>query len=150
MKKGILLSIIIALVFGVSGFFLGQELKPKEKCVNIEINNEDTKEDEPQEKNLINHTFTRTYHINYITDSNDYEYLYITIREFQNEEVETVKINKNEFDNIQVGDNWEITFKIINNDIEDNIKSIFKNCEIITAKKTDKIGLEQVSDPITE
>ena len=153
MKKYVFIIILTAIVFGVVGFFLGKELNPQEKCINVKVENIDTKDSEPtkeniEKKDLINHTFTRTYNINHIAYSNSEEFLYITIREFQGEEIETVKIKRAMFNDINTGDNWEIQFKIKNNNIEDNIKSIFENTEIVSAKKTDKTGLEQVSDPI--
>lgn len=154
MKKTVITAIIVALIFGTGGFFLGKALTPKEKCEVVELKNDDTKEDEPKindnqnKKDLIGHTFTRTYNINHIAPSNDFDYIYITIREFQNEEIETVKVKRSLFEDALVNDNWEITFKITNNSIEDNLKSIFSNTEVIEAKKTDKTGLEQVSDPI--
>ena len=153
MKKYVFIIILTAIVFGVVGFFLGKELNPQEKCINVKVENIDTKDSEPtkeniEKKDLINHTFTRTYNINHIAYSNSEEFLYITIREFQGEEIETVKIKRAMFNDINTGDNWEIQFKIKNNNIEDNIKYIFENTEIVSAKKTDKTGLEQVSDPI--
>ena len=153
MKKGIILFLVTAVIFGAGGVLIGTLINPKEKCVNVKVDNEDTKEDEPtkenlEKKDLINHTFTRTYNIKNIAYSNSEQYLYITIREFQVEEIETVKIETSQFPNIEVGDNWEIKFKITNNNIEDNIKSIFANTTIVSANKTNKTGLEQVSDPI--
>ena len=120
------------------------------KRFNLKI---DTILDEPtkeniDKKNLVNHTFTRTYNINHIAYSNSEEFLYSTIREFQGEEIETVKVERKMFQNANVGDNFEITFTITNNNIEDNIKSIFNNSKVTKAVKTDKTGLEQVCDPI--
>ena len=75
-------------------------------------------------------------------------YMYITIREFQKDEIETVKVDKELFKQVEVGDNYEILFKIKNNRIKDNIKSIFYNSEIVKVEKTDKNGLEQLSEQI--
>lgn len=152
MKKSIVV-MVVALVFGIGGYTLGSYMNPQEKCVNADISDEDTKDDEPtienkNKKDLINHTFTRTYNINHIAESNDYEYIYITIRGFQDEEIETVKVKRELFKDVKVGDNYEIKFSVTNNSIEDNLKSIFENAKIVTAKKTDKTGLEQVFEPI--
>ena len=75
-------------------------------------------------------------------------YMYITIREFQKDEIETVKVDKELFKQVEVGDNYEILFKIKDNRIKDNIKSIFYNSEIVKVEKTDKNGLEQLSEQI--
>lgn len=151
--RNIIITILALLICGVSCFFLGKLTTPKEKCVDVKVNNNDNKEDEPtgenqNKKDLINHKFTRTYNINHIADSHDYDYIYITIREFQGEEIETVRVERSTFENIKVGDNWEITFKITSNEIEDNMKSIFKNSVIEKAVKTDKEGLEQIFENI--
>jgi lipopolysaccharide export LptBFGC system permease protein LptF len=153
MKKCLVVFIITAIVFGIGGFLLAKTLYPQEKCINVKVENNDTKEDEPtkenlEKKDLIGHTFRRTYNINHIAYSNSEEYLYITIREFQGEEIETVRVNRSQFESANVGDNYEILFEITNNDIEDNIKSIFNNTKIVSAKKTDKTGLEQEYDNI--
>ena len=154
--KNIIVTIVISLLVGVGCFFVGRLTIQKSKC---EENKEDKKIEEKEksendnnnknnDKDLINHTFTRTYNINHIAYSNDYNYLYITIREFQGEEIETVKVLREKFENANTGDNYEITFKINNNGIEDNLKSIFANSEVIKANKTDKTGLEQIYENI--
>ena len=94
--------------------------------------------------NIVGKEFTRTYMIYNVAQSNDYDYLYLTIRAFQDEEIETVKVKRKDFDNYKEDVYYEITFKITSNEIEDNLKSIFKNSEIIKANQTDKTGLEQV------
>ena len=105
-----------------------------------------TDEKEKEEKKLVEKEFTRTYNIRHIDGSNNYDYLYITIREFQGEEIETVKVKRDLFNDAKIEDNYEITFKITSNEIEDNFKSIFSNSDIIKAIKTDKTGLEQVHE----
>ena len=156
MKGKIITTVIItAIIFGVGGFLISKALTPKEKCVDVDITHNDTKDDEPikkedndntDKKDLVNHTFTRTYNIKHIDESHDYVYLYITIREFQAEEIETVRVKRSLFDTAKVGENYEITFKITNNNSEDDLKSIFDNSEVIKAVKTDKEGREQVCD----
>ena len=143
---------IIVILLLVTLFATGCNININEQCDcdkqtnnNTNTNNENNNT-KKNEKDLIGKEFTRTYNINHIAESNNYDYLYITIREFQAEEIETVKVNRSDFKTAEVGDNYEITFKINNNDIEDNIKSIFECSEIISAKKTNKTGLEQISE----
>lgn len=95
-----------------------------------------------------NKIFVKTYNILHIAESNDKNYLYLTIRKFQDEEVETVKVLRDLADNIEVNGNYEFTFQYETDDIEDNIKSIFENSTIISIVKTDKIGLNQIQDSI--
>lgn len=92
-------------------------------------------------------TFIKTYKILNIEDSNDYDYLYITIRQFQGEEVETVKVKRDRFNDVEVGKNYEITFK--NKGIEkDTIKDIFTQGKIVSVVLTTKEGLDQVNENI--
>ncbi len=119
--------------------------KEKKNQNNNEVVNNNTTNTKKNEK-LVGKKFTRTYNINHIAPSNDYDYLYITIRAFQEEEIETVKVKRNDFENAEVGNAYEIVFEIENGEIENNIKSIFKNSKIVSATKTDKTGLEQVNE----
>lgn len=93
-------------------------------------------------------SFIRTYNILNIAESNDEKYIYLTIRQFQEEEVETVKVEKKLCPNIAKGKNYEFTIKP-NTKVEDNIVSIFKNSKILAIKETKKIGLEQTQDSIS-
>lgn len=100
------------------------------------------------EENVTNEkAFIRTYNILNIAESNEDSYIYLTIRQFQEEEVQTVKVEKRLCPNIEVRKNYEFTIKP-KSKIEDNILSIFNNSEIISIKKTDKIGLEQIQEDI--
>ena len=92
--------------------------------------------------------FIRTYNIVERIDNNSLEYNSFKIKEFQGKE-EIIDIKKDLSSNIEIGKNYEFTFKKSNNkDIEDNIKSIFENSELISVIETDKVGLEQVQDKI--
>ncbi len=103
-----------------------------------EIDNKDTEELK---------TFIRTYKILNIEESNDINYIYLTIRQFQCEEVQTVKVERKLCSDIVVGKNYEFTIES-NKKIEDNILSIFNNSTILSIKEIDKIGLEQIQDSI--
>lgn len=156
-NKTIILLILTAFIFGVCGYFTGIHFGKEEsenKCVEEKTEEKDEvkqnkKENKKEEKNknkkdLIGKSFIRTYNINHIAPSNDFDYLYITIRMFQDEEIETVKVKRSLFENAKAGDNYEIEFVVTNNDIKENIKSIFENSEIISVEKTDKTGLNQI------
>ena len=106
------------------------------------------------EKTIFNNTlenkddFTKTYNVLNIADSDDENYLCLTIKQFQNDEVETVKVLKSLANGIEANKNYEFTFQYGNENIEDNIKSIFENATLVQIKGTDKTGLEQVQDTI--
>lgn len=147
MKKNIVsLLIFIFLLFFVFVIFTSSTNKNNDYVlVNVDNHN---KKHEKDRADLIGKIFTRTYNVNNIAFSYDNRYMYITIREFQKEEIETVKVEKEWFNSVKVGDNYEMIFKIKNNMIKDNIKSIFMNSEILNVKKTDKVGLEQINEKI--
>lgn len=81
-----------------------------------------------------------------IAESNDEKYLYLTIRQFQFDEVETVKVLRSLADTVEINKNYEFTFESSNIEIKDNIKSIFNNATLISIKETDKTGLDQIQE----
>ena len=93
-------------------------------------------------------TFTKTYGVLNVTWSNSDEFIYLTLRQFQFEEVETVKVKKSLNYDIVAGKNYEFTFEYTIEDIDDNIKSIFNNTNLVSIIETNKTGLDQVQDPI--
>ena len=64
-------------------------------------------------------------------------------------ETKTVIIN-NLYDALEVNQTYEFEFMILNKDlkINDDIDSIFKYADIISTKKTDKVGLDQIQESI--
>lgn len=96
----------------------------------------------------IPHGFTRTYQVLNIAESDDENYLYLTIKRFQIDEVETVKVERNLASMVEVNKYYEFIFENTNNKLEDNIKSIFENAILKEIAATDKTGLEQVQDVI--
>lgn len=93
-------------------------------------------------------TFIKTYKVLNVAESNDDKYLYITVRQFQDEEIETVKIFRSLMPEIKENKNYEFKFQYTENKIEDNLKSIFEDAKLLSIKETDKIGLEQIQDSI--
>ena len=71
----------------------------------------------------------------------------MTLRAFQEEEVETVKVKKEIVKDIKEDRTYEFKFNYIEDKkIEDNIKSIFENSELIKVFETTKEGLDQRND----
>ncbi len=101
-----------------------------------------------ENKNTIDlNPFIRTYNILNVAGSNDEKYIYLTIRQFQEEEVQTIKVEKKLCPNITKDKNYEFTIKP-NFRVEDNLLSIFNNSKILEIKETNKIGLEQTQELI--
>ena len=89
-------------------------------------------------------TFTRTYYILNIEDDDDYNYINVTLKEFQGE-MAMVRINR--IDNIKAGNSYEFTFSTY--EIFDNsISNIFNNSTLVSVKMTKREGLEQVNEKI--
>lgn len=92
----------------------------------------------------------RTFNVLNVSNSNDEEYLYLTVSEFQTEGVYTVKISKLISKDIKENNNYEFTFKIDNNYIP-NVNNyispevLFTKYEVLDVKYTDKVGVEQES-----
>ena len=145
--KGILIFIAILaalyLVLIVSSLVIFNDFKSEK--VETVVENEETIFNNTQENK---DDFTKTYNVLNIADSDDENYLYLTIKQFQNDEVETVKVLKSLANGIEANKNYEFTFQYGNKNIEDNIKSIFENATLVQIKGTDKTGLEQVQDTI--
>lgn len=112
------------------------------KLKDININSNDIN------NNTENSTFTKTYNVLNVADSNDENYIYLTIRQFQEEEVKTVKVQRSLANGIEITKDYEFTFKYTDKKVEENIESIFTNTKLISIKKTDKQGLEQIQDSI--
>lgn len=92
--------------------------------------------------------FTKTYEVLNVALSNSDEFIYLTLRQFQFEEVETVKVKKSLNYDITVGKNYEFTFEYTTEHVDDNIKSIFANATLTSIVETDKTGLDQRQDAI--
>lgn len=95
-------------------------------------------------------TFTKTYLVRDITESNDSKYIYLTLRAFQDEEVFTVKVKKSLNSEIEEGKSYEFTFASIGNSKKEDIESIFTNHKLLSIIATDKEGLEQVNESVCE
>lgn len=133
MKKNILILLGIIFVVVLAGIVYHFILK---KQSTIEANDRTTELG----------TAVITYQILNIAGSNDENYLYLTIRKYQAEEVETVKVNRKLAKDTKADKSYEFTFQYPIGAVEDNIKSIFQNAELISIIETDKKGMEQRQD----
>lgn len=90
-------------------------------------------------------TVIRTYYIDNIGKSNDDNYLYITVHEFQVEGTFTMRLSKLIGNNLEVGNNYEFTFKTTKEYLKTTTDNLFENSEVINIKYSDKVGNEIVS-----
>ena len=121
---------------------------------NIYLSEENKKELLENKENNQNvpsviYEFTNTYNVLNIEESNDYDYLYLTIRKFQFEEVTTVKVPRALAQNVEENQAYEFTFKYNYPEvelIEGSDEEIFEKCKLISINLTTKVGLEQVQE----
>ncbi len=93
-------------------------------------------------------SFTKTYLILDISDSNDSKYVYVTVRAFQDEEVVTAKVKKDLLKDAVEDKYYEFTFGSVGKSKNETTKAIFENNKLINVVETDKVGLEQINDKI--
>lgn len=111
----------------------------------ISINILKKEKEEQKEKSKEVCTMIKTFDIYNITKSNDGNFLYITIHEYQVEGTYTIKLPKTISKDLEVGKAYEFTFKI-NKEFEDAQTDIlFNNSEILNVEYTDKLGMERTS-----
>lgn len=91
-------------------------------------------------------SFTRTFEVLNVVDSNDESYLYLTLREYQGEVVETVKVLIELCPDIAEGNNYEFTFESTIPVEDDSINTLFANTNLISIVQTDKTGMDQIQD----
>lgn len=113
---------------------------------NVDINNNTSNQDN-------NVSFIRTYNVLNLIESNDNKYVYLTLRRFQDDDVETVRVSRELALNVEANKNYEFTFNINLNEIsrdfeQDDIEDIFKEAKLIKINYTDKVGLEQIQESI--
>lgn len=91
-------------------------------------------------------SFTRTFEVLNVVDSNDESYLYLTLREYQGEVVENVKVLIELCPDIAEGNNYEFTFESTIPVEDDSINTLFANTNLISIVQTDKTGMDQIQD----
>lgn len=90
-------------------------------------------------------TLIRTFYIDDIKNSNDENYLYVTLHEYQVEGVFTIKISKVIGKELEKNNNFEFTFTTPKDYMWETTDKLFNNREIISIEKTDKVGMEPTS-----
>ena len=89
-------------------------------------------------------SFTRTYKVVKLQEDDDYNYLNLTLKQYQADTL-LVRINRNDL--LKEGKNYEFTF-VTYEKFEDTMKNIFDYSEIVGIKETSKMGMDQKMDSI--
>lgn len=92
--------------------------------------------------------FKRTYQILNITDSDNEEYWFLTLKEYQVDEVVTVKVKKEINPNLKEKKSYIFELEFNGNCITDELKWILGNTDIVSIKPTDKIGMDATRDEV--
>ena len=93
-------------------------------------------------------SFTRTYLILDTSDSNDGNYIYLTLREFQDEEVVTVKVDRDLVSEIVEDTYYEFKFGSVGKSDNTDIKTIFESNLLLMITATEKTELEQINESV--
>lgn len=92
-----------------------------------------------------NCTVIKTYDIKNIKESNDGNYRYITISEYQVEGIFTIKIPRSISENLKPETAYIFTLKTTEDNKNSLTDKLFTNGEIINIQETDKVGMERES-----
>ncbi len=92
--------------------------------------------------------FKRTYQVLNITDSDNEEYWFLTLKEYQVDEVVTVKVKKEINPNLKEKKSYVFEFEFNGACITDELKWILENTDIVGIKSTDKIGMDAIRDEV--
>lgn len=93
-------------------------------------------------------SFIRTYLVLDISDSNDKKYSYLTLKEFQSEEVTTIKVEKELVFDIEEDQYYEFQFGSLTENDKTDIKNLFDSHLLLSISHTEKEGLEQVNENV--
>ncbi len=103
------------------------------------------KSEKTSEEKLDDCSFAEKYNLLLVTDSDDKEYVFLTLRKDQVDEVMTVRIKRDIMPSLKVGRYYLFNFKT-NKRIHDHIDEIFASSEILKVedigKKADNVDGE--------
>ena len=115
---------------------------------NLYVGTDDMTVDDLCVKNSEKTAFKRTYQILNITDSDNEEYWFLTLKEYQVDEVITVKVKKEINPNLKEKKSYIFEFEFNGNCITDELNWILGNTYIVSIKPTDKIGMDATRDEV--
>lgn len=95
-------------------------------------------------------SFTKTYLVLKISESNDDGYIYLTIKQFQGEEVVTVKVKRDLTEDITEDQFYEFQFISVGNQQEEDIQSIFNHYTLVSIQATNRVGLDQINESVCQ
>ena len=115
---------------------------------NLYVGTDDMTVDDLCVKESEKTAFKRTYQVLNITDSDNEEYWFLTLKEYQVDEVVTVKAKKEINPNLKEKKSYVFEFEFNGTCITDELKWILENTDIVSIKPTDKIGMDAIRDEV--
>lgn len=98
------------------------------------------------EKDWSSCEFVKTFHIEMIKPSQEEEKLLVVVSQYNVDEVVSVTLSKEYQEILEVGENYEFTFRTFQAYVDTDIKNVFDENKVINIKKTEKKGFEQKQD----
>ncbi len=115
---------------------------------NLYVGTDDMTVDDLCVKNSEKTAFKRTYQVLNVTDSDNEEYWFLTLKEYQVDEVVTVKVKKEINPNLKEKKSYIFELVFNGTCITDELKWILGNTDIVSIKPTDKIGMDATRDEV--
>ena len=77
------------------------------------------------------HTVTKTLSVLNINEGNKHNYLYLTVKDIEDNEIETVEIRRDLVPNIEINKTYNFAFTYYGYDLDDDIYELFKKCHLL-------------------
>lgn len=104
-----------------------------------------------QEISLKGNQFIRTYNIENVEECNNEAYIYVTVRQFQRDEIQTVKVERKLCPEVRKNKAYEFELVVTDETMveeDPSIETIFRCCKVIEITETDKLGTDQIQEPV--
>lgn len=104
-----------------------------------------------QQISLKGNQFIRTYNIENVEECNNEAYIYVTVRQFQRDEIQTVKVERKLCPEVRKNKAYEFELVVTDETMveeDPSIETIFRCCKVIEITETDKLGTDQIQEPV--
>ena len=113
---------------------------------NIEIIKENRHKYYNDVSNYSSCNFVRTYYVEMLKEMEDENTIAVVLSEFQSDKLATVTLSNTLAKDLEVGSSYEFTYKTYQAYIDTDIENVFDENEVVSIKKTDKVGVEQIQE----
>ena len=90
--------------------------------------------------------FVRTYYVEMLREMEDEDTTAVVLSEFQSDKLTTITLSNALAKDLEVGSSYEFTFKTYQAYIDTDIENVFDENEVVSVKKTDKTGVQQIQE----